>query len=141
MSITQRKPWAGRKAPKKPRQNRAYRRIELRPYWLWRDGWTHTPADLAPLQILVVRLDKCVLQPREPLHIEVHADEGLLVARTSWGVYSVGLNREELLTAVEWDIRFLWREYAKAPDSALTADAIQLAERIRSVFEEYRVFP
>lgn len=146
--MIRRKPWAGRKAPKQTATRTDQRRAAVRAEvaMVLSESRKHlaeaqpkvrtrTPEELAPLMVSHVQLGESVLYPRAPMQLEVQAryDGAFLVAAAPIGLHACVLEREDLLGEVEDEIRFLWTEYAKAPESKL---AIRLAARLREMFEE-----
>lgn len=93
---------------------------------------------MSPIEITEVNLGATVLRPRRRVVATVRANNArppLYVGRV-FGRFALAESEADLLRELADLIGVLWRAYAAAPNSALSADAIALAEQVRAAFEE-----
>lgn len=96
--------------------------------------------DLSPMEVNAIPLGRVVLRPTRRIQLSVALDDDthqlFVVEDRNIGLHAFAYDRADLLGEVENHLRFLWTNYAKAPNKELAPDAIDLAGRLRAAFEE-----
>ena len=106
---------------------------------------TIEPATLAPFEIWEVLLDDSTIKFHEPLVLEPYwleddsddpdENEYLAVEHPELAISSYGINYDELVSAVQSDIRFAWKHFVQTDDTQLTADARAIKDYYLSIAE------
>lgn len=98
--------------------------------------------DLSPIELGEIPLDRSVLHPTRRIQLGVALDDDthqlFVVEDPAIGLHAFAYDRTDLLTEIEDNLRFLWKNYARASNDELAPDAIDLAERLRTAFKERR---